>query len=543
MREQARPLRAALVGLALLAVAFLLWESLAGLDPGDVDPTADGASTSEDLLTGVQLRSGAPREADAPAPVATDDTPARGRVAVRVADEFERPLPGVRLQAVPPGGAPQPLPATDADGWTHVEDAPMDGTWLVRLGWFNEDTDGRGHARIRAPRTHLRLPVLPLTLRFEAADTGHQMGSIPASVAPALNPGAGVDDEPVFLWVPDRNHVDVRATLRKPPIGYVFHDRSLAGQLASDVRDLYARLPLRTEANVIVRFPDQRDWHYTATAGDRTVVRLGVAWGDVAPRIHGVPQVPGCVVRVLANSGHRRVWGKVTLGEAGDHATAVVLEPVRKLEAMRAFHSTQDEARSLPQLDEPPRVPAYLKARPGKRAGAAHQQSQRVTLEVTHPGGTPAVGARVYLLHHRGVADPQGCVDFDNVSVGTHEVRVWGAGPAWTAPVQVDHVKRQRLRVRLPAPATVHLHVVDEEGLGVPYVEVLVRQAADLPWCDVDGKSQRLDPYTGLEGRRTLHNVQPTHPIQLTARLETRSATQSLTLAPNEVRRVTLTLK
>jgi hypothetical protein len=60
----------------------------------------------------------------------------------------------------------------------------------------------------------------------------------------------------------------------------------------------------------------------------------------------------------------------------------------------------------------------------------------------------------------------------------------------------------------VPAPARIDVSVVDTLGREVPFAQLEVTQPSQLPWCDLDGSTQRIDPYVDARGRRTLRNLE-----------------------------------
>ena len=79
--------------------------------------------------------------------------------------------------------------------------------------------------------------------------------------------------------------------------------------------------------------------------------------------------------------------------------------------------------------------------------------------------------------------------------------------------------------IELDAPhgGAVDVQVVDEEGRGLPFAKVYIKQESGLRHSDVEGDVQRVDPFTDHAGRRTLHGVEAGE-VEITAVYGTRKA-------------------
>ena len=107
--------------------------------------------------------------------------------------------------------------------------------------------------------------------------------------------------------------------------------------------------------------------------------------------------------------------------------------------------------------------------------------------------------------------DSKGVAVFDRVEVGDRAVATDEPGVVtYSTLVSVAENGTARVTLREPEGGTVEVEVVDEKGVGLPFVTLELGKPGGVAWCDVsDDKVQRTDVYTDVLGRRTLARVSP----------------------------------
>jgi hypothetical protein len=121
-------------------------------------------------------------------------------------------------------------------------------------------------------------------------------------------------------------------------------------------------------------------------------------------------------------------------------------------------------------------------------------------------------------------------------------LRVNGAGATATALAEVEAGRTIEVDVRTTDGGTLVVEVVDALGRPLPYATLTVVQQAGLPWIDLDGDAQRIDPYTDVHGKRTLRRVEA-NLVKVKAAFGSRSAEADVQVGEGETARVRLVLR
>lgn len=133
------------------------------------------------------------------------------------------------------------------------------------------------------------------------------------------------------------------------------------------------------------------------------------------------------------------------------------------------------------------------------------------TLEVHVQGARgPRGGDAVVTCGDRTLlTGPQGSVTFEDLPVGIYDIGVLDRrGGRRLVDVRVLPGETTTVRSRRGRPRDIALRVKDDEGAPVPYATVGVGLPSGLPWCDLYGGTQRIDPFTDHRGARILHGVE-----------------------------------
>ena len=503
--------------------------------PGD----ATGAAQASALVQG-EVKLALPR--DARIPLGPDGEPlTHGRVEVRVTDANGDPMYGVEVIATcdDPQESIREGGATDTEGYAQFADLPYDGSWQVMARGARGDVLGGSwrrlppdvariydgdQAAVHGPDVALRLSALPVDVRAEAADSGVPLRGLHVTLHPTIA-GWGWrtgDLLPLFASVGDRADTRVAASLFRAPEGYVVRDRlERGGPIAPAARRLEAVIPVRPQAQLVVQGVKRDFRTYKVFVDGSPVQAHATRVSEKAVQLLSVPFLSGARVQVMVHEDDERWWGGATLGVANDERTVVLARAKQEewpafderyhFKLWGAWRTVHESASSPPP---PPVDPDDV--------------ASRVEIRVQDMLGRPARGAFVGLHGQMRTSDAVGRVVFRDVPVGRHALTVWGAGPAWSDEIDVARTKRQTEHVRMPPAGTVTLQVVDEEGKGVSYAEVTVHQSHELPWCDLDGDTQRIDPYTDPTGVRRLRNLEPEKKIGISAKLGRRVGATSV---------------
>ena len=221
-------------------------------------------------------------------------------------------------------------------------------------------------------------------------------------------------------------------------------------------------------------------------------------------RLRGVPYVAGAMLRL-----------RVGVEEVDDHR--VVLAAVRLAEPTRLVVRLPHPDGYEPP-DEPFQMPGDSVIGVGGRADEVVVSPPRGTLDlqVLRRDGNPAAHATVSLRYleegHRSRGgnwelDAEGRRLVQRLYEGTWRVRIHEPGLVQTAQVcEITATETTRVRLREGNGGTVRLRVVDPAGRPLPFAKFRLR---DWMWRDLYDGVQRVDPYVGPLGTRTLHHVSP----------------------------------
>jgi hypothetical protein len=524
----------ALAGAGLLAAGI---RRAVSEDPperaGGPDPDLDSLLTCVPPEAPGPVLRGSPR----PGPSRPDAATVRRPVTVRVLDARTRAaLAGVRVEVTgliaPEGVEPESLfvRETDAGGSALFEDLPAAGHAAVRAVSPGPAPGESGNMRaIKA--LHAELMALtsteagdeprPLRPPQPWAGTPHAgtMATAPLSGAdlrlevPATLPleldiVSDADGRPVpgALWRTG-NRVVWAAEVGEPmvvavePAGELhFEIEVLAprGQLAYDSRSWCTRIdprarrlrgvyPLRRQASLEVVLPDS---------------------GPVSGSVWIV--VAGVQVRAMLE---RAAYGRLQLAEGPHLPGDLVTLSGERLEASLTMPELSTPLLLRPVLRElQPPVPADASAELRELRALLHILPDGKL--VMGPGSAWAWDNRCF-LHYR----------FHS------EVSEQGAAEAVAAVHRSDAMG-----------ATVHVVVTDASDRAVPFATLKVGLGEDAGWTDIDAEgAQRIDPFTDVNGRRTLRDLAPGR-ATVQASCGTRAARAHVALLPGEERTLRLRL-
>ena len=584
----------------LLALGLAAWLAVDIARPtttatGSVDHTA--ATRAPDLI-GVTCGE---EEEDMPpvaaAPALRVPQSAHGPVRVRVVNPWGRPFPDWRVRVV--AHEENALVAkvdtrTDAHGRVDIADVPYDGSHVV---WVVGDPSAKIQSLpIKRRNVKMVIQALPLRVFAETSDGGRSLRGVSYTFEPKLKAGGytGSSRDPFVMLGPgDGKELSIQAD---PPEGYMTWDGCKEQVVVSPTaRELTYTVPLRPEANVFVTLPEaRRDWRFDVTVHGRAVEGVGAtsdAFGRT--RLRGVPFLPGAGVHVVAKAEKKLAFGTGAFGDdagdilhmglqapkpkktkpkkgtvvsgrvvaangelvAGQLDLAVVYHGVRasadRINAALFFNddeSSDTKAGWRYQTNVTVAPAAVLEALYANVEGLQlptpprAKMGQRVEIRVQTPRGAPAHGAWVTVAGVTRVADAMGRVVFTDLPATEHRVKISGAGPSWTQPLEVADARHQTHVVRVPRAGTIELSVIGTNGDPLPHARLTVAQASGLSWFDIEDGVQRLDRFTDAAGRRRLRNLQPDTDITIEATFAGKTQRETVRLAPGQLMHVTLDL-
>lgn len=295
------------------------------------------------------------------------------------------------------------------------------------------------------------------------------------------------------------------------------------------VRELVAEVPVWPEADVRVFLPssvesdDQLVISGVSLGGEQVEGVRAESLGGGVFALRGIPHRPGADLGVAAHVG-AAVWSTSQLrlshvvGERLVGELAVQTSPVELGAAWLLQHSTNwttgPGSNGRLVLHSIPFIRNLTMTEPVEVTVAEGPEEPpppaSVTVTVNPAPGHGLRDAIVFLGDRMQRLDGRGAAHFDDIQPGTTRIRVDGAGP--TVSVEVKDIapgERRDVTVDIPPPLTLDVTVVDELGREVPFAELSVEQASGLPWLDVEGSRQRIDPYVDTRGRRTLRGLYP----------------------------------
>ena len=220
----------------------------------------------------------------------------------------------------------------------------------------------------------------------------------------------------------------------------------------------------------------------------------------------GVPFLPGAKVRVqAARQVGDRLWVESAVSEPLEHPADHLHIDVR-LPKNPAFLSVSQQSATHRH-----RV-TVTTIGTAANEGASSEPAKRgsVTIRVLRRNGDPARGARVRIGPQLVASNEKGLAVFDSLPIGEHDLLVSQPGLfSIRRRIDVEANKESRLELVEPLGGTVEVLVVDDRGKALPYASLSVRTASGDLWLDLEGTTQRVDPYTDRGGRRVLHNLEP----------------------------------
>lgn len=320
-------------------------------------------------------------------------------------------------------------------------------------------------------------------------------------------------------------------------------------------RRLAAVMPVRAEAEItalcpreILPFHDE-DWNLDVSIGGELVPRATAHVGSEGRvRIRGVPHLPGEKVTLGGTIAERWVVSGETvltddpLAPLEVEMTAMPLPPAGlgtlSLEP-GSFTFTLDN-QGLVILTQSLRASLVAPSPPDASTGT-------LRVRVRLPSGAPAAGALVETDSPNGagvtaITDLEGRAVLPGVAQGTHAVRVNGAGATTTAPATVEAGHTTEVEVSTAEGGTIEVAVVDSRGHPLPYATLTITQPSGLPWLDLEGELQRIDPYTDELGHRTLRRVE-SDLVKVKATFGSRSAEATVTVVEGRTSELRLVLR
>lgn len=422
-------------------------------------------------------------------------------------------------------------------------------------------------AWVQGPDVTLRVSTgLPLDVHIEDAASGRPVSGAPWSVTPRVG---WDEDSPHAATLPDRRGSPVALALTvRPPPGMLAQEPGAWERLLHPAAErAEIRYPLRRTARVVVAFPREvQPFHPEEWSGNIWVA------GHAAPReaqhfdgqgrlvVDALPWLSGERVDVQGQIADRWiVGGKALLGADARETVHVTLRayPMPDLRHLVAqFESNgahltvvhvrldgtkiqltlQQRVEILEQalqldlsgvaLAEPPPSPRYV--------------PRTLRVKVLTPTGLQAARAVVTAQGRSAVTDERGVATFEEFPAGESDLVVLGAGAGVATKVSVTEQGETEIEVRAERGGTLEVEVVDEQGRGLPYATLAVEQPHGLPWIDLFGGTQRLDPFTDVRGRRRLAGV--LGDARVTGTYGSRSATAEVEVPEGSVQTVRLVL-
>ena len=556
-----------LLGLAL--VAFLGWvlgsdgEGRPGtLGPADPEP---GAPADPHLLraSGGGREPAAGPQLRAPARSAAASR-ARGPVRVRVEGPDGAPVYGAFVQ-LRRGAGPDGVEgrSVDATGEAAFADVPYDGS--ARLLFYRADPVIDERNTVHRPLPPLgggrhERSVTGATLRYRAASglwlDVEVVEAETGRVLPDTRVRLGLWHDTSDGWIAAPGPLRVTAPVDgKARVSYEVADvpgraRPLGPPLSPHVVSPYARRlravqPLRAEQRVVVLGVDEE-------GRAKPLVIHRVAF-DAWP-VSGWQAVPDAFDRMVLTGvpflrGERlTVWGGPTQGPLADctEPSSVFLpaQPAAEVQVRIVLPDVLIEESE--ELEEEMGIGGIRSGQHRWRRPSTPPDT-KVHVRVLRRDGSPAVGAAVDagvggLAHTAARTDLQGRVTLRGVPPGarTITVRQIGLLPI-EATVEVREGAPTHAVLREPAGGSLDICVLDPDKNPLPAARLQVATPSGLPWIDMHGTTQRIDPYTDHRGRRRLRDLEAgTHRVSV--RWGSRSTTKTVVVTAGSVQPVEIVL-
>lgn len=390
-----------------------------------------------------------------------------------------------------------------------------------------EDVDraARAHARLvgrePAPR-RVRPPEvrdaaeagLPLKVRLVEAETGREIRV--EDVVASLGPGPARAErtaDGTFLVHPAVGTPLTVGLKVAPPRGRLAWDKSRTRTAISPyAKELVYVYPLRRERTALVTV-DEAD-------GSPAAAHLRPAWaagrelvascihGDAYDRfrVTGIPHLPGETLRVRATTAEPDFVGA---------ATAVVAIPddprediLVRVKLPRLVHVST----TLPVWNSAISMGGGAGGAFGGRLGrhVTLNTAGAVSVTVRRRNGEPAVNAIVRVGGRSTRTDASGRAHLGGVMPGTHVLEVVQVGMLPTSGrVEVKRGATVHVELEEPAGGSLEVEVVDDAGRPLPFARLEIENPSGRTWVDLQGDTQRLDPFCDHCGRRRYEAVEP----------------------------------
>lgn len=522
--------RALVIGGAVLAAGLITFLVLQG----------DAAQSADDVATGSGAAAYNPEDAlsaEGAANEMTPDEPATAPALKGSQDPVDRTPQDVTLQVVSQGGMPVPqaavalirgdsesgeLSRVDKDGKVTFADVVLGDARVTVAAQVNKRAVILARdVAIRKPSQIIWVKQLRRVVRtFRNADTGERIPIESAKVWDDLADQLIESPGPVSsvtAWDFEREIGRTEFVRRiVPPPGWIEWEKERwLRTLSAYADEIEVEVPLRREVTVRLAVRD----HKGEATSKAEVLLLRVAGRDIRnPKtsvdgfgnvsVHGVPFFRR--EKITLNLGIPKTsvdeWVDAYMGtdpEAPVQLNVQLTEP---------FEYDDDDIGWEPG-SETIGIGGGAGRAFGGRQGNRAEPAKRSTLEVRVErwNGNPAVGADVRVAGAQALTDEHGIARFVDIAAGRHTIKTTQPGlRATTGVVEVGERGTSEVTLREQAGAILKLHVVDDQGVGLPYARYqLGIGRRDHEHIEEFKGIQRVDTHLDHEGRIVLSHVDP----------------------------------
>lgn len=413
-----------------------------------------------------------------------------------------------------------------------VRSGSQSGNGRVGSGWTRAVNEAP-RVVVRGPEVMLQQTTgLPISIRPIDVDSGTERDDVLQAVSLSYADLAKADGVPTWsLLQPGGGTAEVTVRTGASEAAGLLASRATfrVPMISPAARELVAEVPVWPEADVRVYLPDRLADDASLKVTTTSVGGEAVEGSRTEPlgggvfALRGIPHVPGADLIVIAQAAEA-TWRThvVRLSDVvGERLAAELHCATSPIDFDGAWTTLKivsegrvQNAHSRLVLHSIPLVRNLTMTEPvGVRVAEPQGEPPAPASVLVTVNAAPGHGPRdaIVLLGDRlERLDGRGAVRFDDVQPGTTRIRVDGAGPTVSVEVKdIEPGERRKVTVDIPAPLTLDVTVVDELGREVPFAELSVEQAAGLPWLDLQGSRQRIDPYVDARGRRTLRGLHP----------------------------------
>jgi len=163
-------------------------------------------------------------------------------------------------------------------------------------------------------------------------------------------------------------------------------------------------------------------------------------------------------------------------------------------------------------------------------------------VRVLRRDGTPAADVEVKTRWKRTRTNAEGIAHLRGVMAGEVSVQVRQPGLLpLDRTVTMPKTGKASVVLREGLGGIIDLEVVDAAGRPLSFAQVDVTTPSKVPWVDLEGATQRIDPFTDHLGRRTLRHVEP-GTIKLRVGWGSRTKRLDVVVKPGETTRARVVL-